>query len=103
MHTVGFSWKRSTGLVSPGKTSNKYCFNFTKKKRERDFSSIDPIKNPENAVEKKEKIEERERNENKDRKKIMDIDVNDRVDKNNNTSSIIGIDHYNKSSKKHNF
>ena len=33
-------------MVSPGKTSDKYCFNFTKKKRERDFSSIDPIKKP---------------------------------------------------------
>ena len=50
-------------MVSPGKTSDKYCFNFTKKKRERDFSSIDPIKKPENAVEKKEKIEERKRKE----------------------------------------
>ena len=55
-------------MVSPGKTSDKYCFNFTRKKRERDFSSIDPIKNPKNADEKKEKIEERKRKENKDRK-----------------------------------
>ena len=55
-------------MVSPGKTSDKYCFNFTKKKRERDFSSIDPIKNLKNAVEKKEKIEERKRKGNKDRR-----------------------------------
>ena len=47
--------KRSTGLVSPGKTSSKKCFNFTRKKRERDFSSINPIKNPKNAIKKKNK------------------------------------------------
>lgn len=56
-------------MVSPGKRPIKKALNFTRRKRERDFSSIYLIKNPKNAVEKEEKIDERKRKKNKDRKK----------------------------------